>query len=83
MIINSFLIILKGVVNILLAPLIPLNWAVNTVFSISVISDFINIVAFVLPWSNLVPIIVFIIAMFAFRIVVSLIKTIWDLLPVL
>ena len=83
MIINSFLIILKGVVNILLAPLIPLNWAVNAVFSISVISDFINIVAFVLPWSNLVPIIVFIIAMFAFRIVVSLIKTIWDLLPIL
>ena len=83
MIINSFLIILKGVVNILLAPLVPLNWAITTAFSISVISDFINIVAFVLPWSNLVHIIVFIIAMFAFRTIVALIKTIWDLLPVL
>ena len=83
MIINSFLIILNGVVNILLAPLVPLNWAITTAFSINVISDFINIVAFVLPWSNIIPIIIFIIAMFAFRIIIALIKTIWDLLPIL
>ena len=83
MIIDGVLLILQGIVNVLLAPLIPLNWAITTAFSIDVISDFINIVAFVLPWPNLVPIIVFIIAMFAFRIIVVLIKTIWDLLPVL
>lgn len=83
MIINAFLLILQGIVNILLAPLTPLNWAITTGFSIGVISDFINIVAFVLPWSNILPIIMFIIAMFAFRAIIALIKTIWDLLPVL
>ena len=83
MIINGFLLILQGIVNILLLPLVPLNWAITTGFSIGVISDFINIVAFVLPWSNIVPIIRFIVAMFGFRLIVSLIKTIWELLPVL
>ena len=83
MIINGFLLILQGIVNILLLPLVPLNWAITTGFSIGIISDFINIVAFVLPWSNLVPIIVFIIAMFAFRAIIALIKTIWQLLPLL
>ena len=83
MIINAFLFILQGIVDILLLPLTPLNWAISTAFNISVISDFINIVAFVLPWSNILPIIAFIVAMFAFRAIIALIKTIWDLLPVL
>lgn len=83
MIINAFLFILQGILDILLLPLTPLNWAITTGFSIGVISDFINIVAFVLPWSNILPIIIFIIAMFAFRAIIALIKTIWDLLPVL
>lgn len=83
MIINAFLLILQGIVNVLLLPLTPLNWGINTALNISVISDFINIVAFVLPWSNILPIITFIVAMFAFRAIIALIKTIWDLLPVL
>lgn len=83
MIIDAFLLILQGIVNILLAPLTPLNWAISTAFNISVISDFVNIVAFVLPWSNILPIFTFIIVMFAFRAIIALIKTIWDLLPVL
>ena len=83
MIINGFLLILQGIVNILLLPLVPLNWVITTGFSIDVISDFINIIAFILPWSNIVPIIIFIVAMFGFRLAISLIKTIWELLPVL
>lgn len=83
MIIDGFLIILQGIVNVLLAPLIPINWIVVTASNISVISDFINIVAFVLPWNNILPIFVFISATFLFRAIVALIKTIWDLLPVL
>lgn len=83
MIINGCLLILQVIVNILLLPLVPLNWVITTGFSISVISDFINIVAFILPWSNIVPIIIFIFAMFGFRLIISLIKTIWELLPIL
>ena len=83
MIIDGVLIILQGIVNILLAPLNVINLVVTTGISIGVISDFINIIAFVLPWKNIISIITFIIAMFAFRAIISLIKTIWDLLPIL
>ena len=83
MIVNGILLILQGIVNILLTPLTPLNWLADTAVKISVISDFINIVAFVLPWKNILPIFIFISAAFLFRAIVALIKTIWDLLPVL
>lgn len=83
MIIDGILIILQGLVNVLLAPLNALNWVVTTSISISVISDFINIVSFVLPWKNILPLITFIVGMFAFRAIIALIKTIWDLLPIL
>lgn len=83
MIIDGILFILQSIVNILLAPLSALNWGFTTATSIRVISDFINIVAFVLPWKNIMPIFTFVIAMFAFRAIVALIKTIWDLLPIL
>lgn len=83
MIVDGLLFILQGILSVLLAPLTPLNWAITTGFSIGVISDFVNIVAFVLPWQNILPIITFIIVMFAFRAVVALIKTVWDLIPIL
>lgn len=83
MIIDGLLIILQGIVNILLAPLNVINWVVTTGISIGVISDFINIIVFVLPWKNILPLIGFIVGMFGFRAIISLIKTIWDLLPIL
>lgn len=83
MIIDAILIMLQGIVNILLAPLTVLNWVTTTTINISVIQDFINIIVFVLPWQNIMPIIIFIIGMFLFRAIVALIKTIWDLLPIL
>ena len=70
MIINGFLLILQGIVNVLLAPLVPINWITVTISNISVISDFIDIVAFVLPWQNILPIFVFIYATFLFRAIV-------------
>lgn len=83
MILNGLLSILQGILNVLLAPLDLLNWAVNISLSINVIQDFINIIAFVLPWKNIDPIFTFIIGMFGFRAMIALIKTIWDLLPIL
>ena len=83
MIIDAILIMFQGIVNILLSPLTVLNWVTTTTISISVIQDFINIIVFVLPWKNILPIIIFIVGMFLFRAIVALIKTIWELLPIL
>lgn len=81
MITNGILLVLQGVVNILLAPLAMINIAVDFIASIPVITQFIQVVAYVLPWGNLLPLIVLTIALFVLRIAISLIKTIWNLIP--
>lgn len=83
MIIDLLLGVLQVVVNILLAPLSALNFVIDVASSVSIVSGFIKVVAYLFPWSMLTPLFVFIFAMFAFRSVVALIKTIWDLIPIL
>lgn len=83
MILNLLFGILEGIVNILLAPLTVLNFAIDFVSSFSIVQGFIKVVAYLFPWSNLAPLIAFIVGMFIFRSIVSLIKTIWELLPIL
>lgn len=80
---NLILGLLQGIVNILLAPLQVLNFAVDVASSISIVQGFVKVVAYLFPWSHLTPIVAFVIGMFVFRSIVALIKTIWELLPIL
>ena len=73
--------ILEFVLNLLLAPITVIDIGVNWLLGIEWVVDIINITAYVLPWSNILPLIFLVIAVFMFRIVIALIKTIWDLLP--
>lgn len=83
MIIDLFLGIIQVVVNVLLAPLSVLNFVVDIATKIPVVMGFIKVISYLFPWSQILPIITIIVAIFAFRAVVSLIKTIWELLPIL
>lgn len=83
MIVNLIFGVLEVVVNILLAPLTVLNFVFDVVSSISIVQGFVKVVAYLLPWSQLTPLVTFIVTMFIFRSIVALIKTIWDLLPIL
>ena len=83
MVIDLLLYVLQGIVNVLLAPLSVLNFVIDVGSKISIVQGFVKVVAYLFPWSQLSPLVVFIIAMFIFRSVVSLIKTIWELLPIL
>ena len=83
MIIDLFIYVLQGIVNVLLAPLSVLGFGIDIALKIGVVQGFIKVVAYLFPWSELSPLISFIVAMFVFRGVVALIKTIWDLLPIL
>lgn len=83
MIINLFLDVLKGVLAVLLAPISVLNWTIDVVSKITIVNQFVKVVAYFFPWKELLPLVVFIIAMFIFRAVISLIKTIWELIPLL
>ena len=82
MIINGILLIIQGILNVLLLPLSGLNITIDFIGSIPVVTQFLQVVAYVLPWDNLTPLIIFTIAMFTFRAVLSLIKLIWHFIPI-
>ena len=81
MIVDMILLVLQGVLNIILLPLEAVNIGVDLIASIPIISDFLQIIAYILPWSNLLPLILFTVSLFVFRIAVSLVKTVLDVIP--
>lgn len=82
MIVDVLLKIVTNVLNILLFPLQAIDIGINFLGNISIIKSFIGIVVYILPFNNLLPLIILTISIFTFRIIVSFIKTIWDLLPI-
>ena len=81
MIIDAILLVFQGFLNIILSPLTVLNLGIDLVSSIPVISSFLGVVAYVLPWYNILPIITFIILMFIFRAGLALIRLIKSFIP--
>lgn len=81
MITDAVLIIILDILNVLLLPLSALNIVVDFVGSIPVITQFLQVIIYVLPWDNFFPLFLFIIAMFIFRGGLSLIKIIWHFIP--
>lgn len=83
MILDAILFIFQGIVTILLSPLSVINVAVEFISHITILTNFLQIIFFVLPIANILPLIILSFALVSFRSVVSLIKTIWALLPIL
>ena len=81
MIINLFLGVIKTFLSVLLAPLEIINITVDLIVGIPIVTSFLQLIAYILPWNNILPLIILTIAIFGFRIIVSLIKTIWQLIP--
>lgn len=82
MIVNGILLVLQGVFNILLAPLSALNIGIDLTGGLAVIAKFLQVIFYILPMDNFIPIIIFIVSTFSFRIGISAIKTLWNLLPI-
>lgn len=81
MITDAILSFFTNISGILLAPLSIVNVAVDLVTSIPVVGKFLTIVAYVIPWDNLVPIFVIIFAMLFLRIAISILRFIITLIP--
>jgi len=81
MLTDSVLLVLQAVANIILAPLSIVNVGVDLVSSIPYIAQFLQVVAYILPWDNLLPLILLMIALFLFRITVSIINFILKFVP--
>ncbi len=83
MIVDGLLAVFKLVCDVLLAPLKVIEIGIDFLAGIPTVVSFVNIVAYIIPWSNILPIILLIVGIFGFRIIVSLLKTIWAVLPIL
>lgn len=81
--------IIEGIVNILFIPLEALfmmlpdvSWNVESDFFSSIL-DIFQAVCYLLPMKTVVAILTLIIAINVFKFVIALIKTIWQLIPLL
>lgn len=81
MIIDAILGLISIILNVLLLPLEAFNIVIDLASSIPVVTNFLTFIAYIIPWTNLLPIFLSIFIIMSFRIIVALIKTIWDLLP--
>lgn len=81
MIIDAVLLVVQGFLNIILLPLSVLNFVIDLASSIPVVTQFLQVVAYIIPWTNILPILIFIISMFAFRGVLALIRLIKSFVP--
>lgn len=81
MITEGLLSIMFGVLNILLLPINVVSFGMD-VLTLEPVMQFIRMAMYIIPFKELMPIFLFFASMMSFRIIVSLIKTIWDLLPI-
>lgn len=82
MIINAILLLFEGILNVLLLPLTAINITIDFISSIPIVTEFLQIVAYVLPWSNLLPLFSLVITIFIFRIFLTFIKVVWHFIPI-
>lgn len=82
MVTEGILTVVFGIVNIILMPLNVVNLVADGL-SFAPITQFIGMALYLIPFKELMPIFVFFVSVMLFRIAIAIIKTIWDLLPVL
>lgn len=72
MILNGIFLVFQHILEVLFTPISLLNISIDFISSIPVVSSFLRIVAYLLPWSNIMPVILLTIAMFLFRIAIAI-----------
>ena len=83
MIIDLILLLAEGMLNVLLLPLSVIDFVVDFASSIPIVPQFLSVLAYVLPWSNIMPLVTIVFGVFFFRIAMSLIKAIWHFIPII
>lgn len=81
MIFDAILLLLQRIIQILLAPLTVLNIGIDLVSSIPVVTEFLQVVAYMIPWSNILPLILLMILILLFKSVVSIITFLMKFIP--
>lgn len=82
MIFNGLIYIINFVLSILLFPLQAISIGIDFLSGITPLTHFFKVIYYLLPIDKILPLFFLIIGINIFKIAISLIKTIWDLLPV-
>lgn len=85
MVATAFRLIIIGVVIAITIGIIgsvSFGWSLNTSVYLQGLTSFLHVIYYVLPIGKLSPIIFCFIGIMVFRITVSLVKTVWSLIPV-
>lgn len=81
MIIDLFLLVIQGILNVLLMPLSVVNVAIDFVGTIPLVTSFVQIVCYILPWTNLLPLFSLTFALFFFRISLVIFRFLKGFIP--
>lgn len=82
MILNLIFLLFSSVINVLLSPLTLLDITVDYVASIPIVNQFLQIAAYIIPWNNILPLVIIVIGINVFKILLALIKLIWRFIPI-
>lgn len=83
MIIDALLLLLQGALNIILLPLSALNIGIDFLASFPIVENFMQVITYVLPWDNILPLVILVFAIFTFRIIVAFIGLAKQIIPFL
>lgn len=81
MILDAILNVLSSVFSFLLSPLDAISFVIDIGSSIGFVTNFIKVVAYIFPWSNILPIIVISFLIINFRNVIGTIVAVLNLVP--
>lgn len=81
MIIDGLLLVFQGCLNVLLLPLTVVNITVDFLSGLTIFTSFLQVIAYILPWGNILPLIILTISIIGFKIAVSILRTVWAVLP--
>lgn len=81
MITNAVLGVLSNVVAFLLSPLQAFDFVLDLADKIPVVTNFLKLGIYILPWDSLVPLFVIVAGLGLFRLVIAIIKTIMNVIP--
>ena len=81
MIFDAILTLFANLLNVFLAPLEIINIGIDIVSSIPVVASFLQVIAYLMPWNNLIPLFVIVGSVMSFRIVIATITAVWNILP--
>lgn len=81
MIVDLILTLLANILSLFLAPLEVINIGIDIISSIPVVTSFLQVIAYLLPWSNLLPLFVITLAILNFKLIIGTITALWNLIP--